>query len=573
MGKTFELVDRIEAFSENDYTKGTLEGNIILTGEGNDISKISVGFESDIKREGKDKTELNIDFGVRTVSESEGKQSINGKVNFLTDDGDFYIRLDRIDAFDTEEINQFLDLYRNKWIKFSLKDYLSNPELTKFIDEYKKAQEEKKEKKISFKDFISNITSTRYRGEFSEYKGDSAYQFTIDWENLCDFYEIEDPESIKQGGTWYLIIHGTERIFVLEGLEVVSERWDIQKHSIHIWTNGFYWSVEMEDTEMILKITEITEEEYEVIVKVENDNDVFESKGKLQFDISKDKLDLSLNFPFGGEKDTSVHGEVNYEYHMQKATSTWIVAPAESIDFMELYMNMMLKQFENNRNAFERTDQEEQSDFSSYPSEYIDAYQWAYSKGITTMKTIDDAKMYNEVTRAEMAKMIGQFAKSFWNLTEDYSKNCNFKDGEVWSDLTEWIKTSCRLGIMGQDGKWGTIEYFNPQGYVTRAEFWTILSRILRGNLYDGWEPYYQRHIENLQNQGIMDEYTSPFINEKRGDIMTMLQYSYNTESVAAKKCYADGGTIWITDTHKAFCYLPSIDKSCESWEYYRGNC
>ncbi|MBQ7074195.1 hypothetical protein IJM86_03925 [bacterium] len=47
-----------------------------------------------------------------------------------------------------------------------------------------------------------------------------------------------------------------------------------------------------------------------------------------------------------------------------------------------------------------------------------------------------------------------------------------------------------------------------------------------------------------MQNQGIMDEYTSPFINEKRGDIMTMLQYSYNTESVAAKKCYADGGTI-----------------------------
>ena len=39
--KTFELVDRLESFFENDYTEGTLKGNIILTGEESDISKIS----------------------------------------------------------------------------------------------------------------------------------------------------------------------------------------------------------------------------------------------------------------------------------------------------------------------------------------------------------------------------------------------------------------------------------------------------------------------------------------------------------------------------------------------------
>ena len=122
---------------------------------------------------------------MRSVSESEGKQSINGKVNLLTVDGDFYIRLDDINVLDTEDVNQLVNLYRNKWIKFSLKDYLSNPGLTMLIDEYKNVQEEKTEK-ISFKDCLSNITSTTYRGEFSEYRGDSAYQFTIDWKKVSD---------------------------------------------------------------------------------------------------------------------------------------------------------------------------------------------------------------------------------------------------------------------------------------------------------------------------------------------------------------------------------------------------
>ncbi len=523
--KTFELVDRLESFFENDYTEGTLKGNIILTGEESDISKISIGFESDIKTEGKGKAERNINFGIDANSESEGNQTIKGKGNLLTDDGDFYVRLDHINALDMEDMNQLLNLYRNKWIKFPLKEYLSNTELTTLIDEYKKTQEEKESNKISFKDCFSNIISTTYRGEFSEYRGDSAYQFTIDWGKVFDLYGIDDSDTIKQGGTWYLIIDGTERIFVVEDFDL-SSHWESQKHSMHIWTNGFYRSVKMEEIEIILQIKEITEGNYDVMLKIQEDDDIVEVKGNLHLDVSKDKIDLSLNLPFE-ENDTAMHGEVNYEYHMQKAISSEIMTPTESIDFMELYLSIIFKEFQNNQTTFDYTNQEEQSDLSSYPEKYLNAYQWAYANGITTMKTIDEAKMYNEVTRAEMAKMIGQFAKSVWNRPEDYSKNCNFKDGEVWSDLTEWIKTSCRLGIMGQDGKWGTNEYFNPNGYVTKAEFWTMLSRIIRGDLYDGWEPYYQSHIEQLQYRGIMDKDTSPFINEKRGDIMEMLQYSY----------------------------------------------
>jgi hypothetical protein len=40
-----------------------------------------------------------------------------------------------------------------------------------------------------------------------------------------------------------------------------------------------------------------------------------------------------------------------------------------------------------------------------------------------------------------------------------------------------YAKLSCQLGLMGQN-----VETFKPNDIVTRAEFGTVLSRILRGN-------------------------------------------------------------------------------------------
>jgi len=115
----------------------------------------------------------------------------------------------------------------------------------------------------------------------------------------------------------------------------------------------------MEEIETILQIKEITEENYDVILKIQENDDIVEIKGNLHFDVSKDKIDVSLNLPtIRGEKDTSMHGEINYEYHMQKATSTEIITPKESIDFMELYLSIIFKEFQNNQTTFDYTNQE-----------------------------------------------------------------------------------------------------------------------------------------------------------------------------------------------------------------------
>jgi hypothetical protein len=78
---------------------------------------------------------------------------------------------------------------------------------------------------------------------------------------------------------------------------------------------------------------------------------------------------------------------------------------------------------------------------------------------------------------------------------------------------------SCQLGIMGVN-----VDKFNPNGEMSRAEFWTVLSRILRGNTYNTEdEIYYQHHLQQLQKIWIMNDISSPHNKEIRGYVMLML--------------------------------------------------
>lgn len=47
-------------------------------------------------------------------------------------------------------------------------------------------------------------------------------------------------------------------------------------------------------------------------------------------------------------------------------------------------------------------------------------------------------------------------------------------------EMQEYAILSCQLGLMGQN-----ITKFRPNDIVTRAEFGTILSRMLRGDKYE----------------------------------------------------------------------------------------
>ncbi len=147
------------------------------------------------------------------------------------------------------------------------------------------------------------------------------------------------------------------------------------------------------------------------------------------------------------------------------------------------------------------------------------AYEYAYSIGITTMPTLDQANMYGSLIRSHMAKMMVNYAKNVLGKTPDTSLSCNFTDIANQSTELKWyIREACQLGLMGKG-----ITAFEPEASVTRAQFGTVLSRALWGNMFDGATPYYKDHLQMLKDATIMKKIDTPDMKEVRWYVMLMM--------------------------------------------------
>ena len=162
-----------------------------------------------------------------------------------------------------------------------------------------------------------------------------------------------------------------------------------------------------------------------------------------------------------------------------------------------------------------------------YSSELQQAYNWAYENKITTMDSIDKANMKWNITRQELAKMISNYATNILWRSPDTTKSCLFPDSNIIPDLVPYVIESCQLWLMGQ---WVTS--FKPTNYVTRAEFWTILSRALWWDEYEWWSTYYENHLKALKSEWIMNKIDSPMDKEVRGYVMLMLMRSYEPDYI-----------------------------------------
>ena len=166
------------------------------------------------------------------------------------------------------------------------------------------------------------------------------------------------------------------------------------------------------------------------------------------------------------------------------------------------------------------------SNNGNYTEEFKDAYTFAKSNQITTQPTIKEAKMYTDMTRIEMAKMMSYYAMNILWQTPDISKwTIKFRDVTTAMDrqYNNWVTLSYQLWIM-----WINMEdnMFRPKDKVTRAEFATALSRMLYKTEDGKWGiKYYEPHIATLYNKWIINN-TNPKLVEKRWYVMTMLMRS-----------------------------------------------
>ena len=161
-----------------------------------------------------------------------------------------------------------------------------------------------------------------------------------------------------------------------------------------------------------------------------------------------------------------------------------------------------------------------------YSSEFRQAYNWAYQSEITTQSSIEKANMWWKITREEMAKMISNYAINILWKSPDTTKSCLFSDSNINPDLVRFVTESCQLWLM-----WQWITSFKPKDFVTRAEFWTVLSRALWWDKYGWWNTYYESHLKALQNEWIMKKIDVPMDNEIRWYVMLMLMRSVNQKT------------------------------------------
>ena len=162
---------------------------------------------------------------------------------------------------------------------------------------------------------------------------------------------------------------------------------------------------------------------------------------------------------------------------------------------------------------------------ASFSNELQGAYDYAYGIGITTQSSIDSANMYGNLLRAHMAKMMVAYAKEVKGMKADTSVKVNFTDIAGQSaELQGYIVEAAQMGLMGINSDGSVAAKFNPTGVVTRAEFGTVLDRVINGNANNGGTPYYAAHLSALKAAGVMTNISTPNANEVRGYVMLMMQ-------------------------------------------------
>ena len=164
---------------------------------------------------------------------------------------------------------------------------------------------------------------------------------------------------------------------------------------------------------------------------------------------------------------------------------------------------------------------------STSTPELKQAYLFAYMNWITTKPTIDQAKMDNNLTRAEMAKMMSEYAIKILGKQPVMVKKCSFQDLTwVAFDLQLYVQKVCQLWIMGVEANGSSMKSFNPYRLVTRAEFGTVLSRLLWWDLYNTTSlKYYTNHLKALNTAWVISK-INPEIQELRWYVMLMLMRS-----------------------------------------------
>ena len=162
---------------------------------------------------------------------------------------------------------------------------------------------------------------------------------------------------------------------------------------------------------------------------------------------------------------------------------------------------------------------------SQFTSEQNDAYLWACQHNITTMRTIQEARLDQPLTRAELAKIMSVYAMKEYHLKPLITGAANYKDVNAdLGDLADYIQIAYQLQIMGINADGTPMQAFEPHKLVSRAEFATVLSRVIWGNKHNiSGDDRYSEHLQALKKYRVITSDVPANWWELRGRALLML--------------------------------------------------
>jgi hypothetical protein len=122
--------------------------------------------------------------------------------------------------------------------------------------------------------------------------------------------------------------------------------------------------------------------------------------------------------------------------------------------------------------------------------------------------------------------MISNYAMNVLDMEPDTTKVCEFDD--MWDETQEmqdYAIIACQLGLMWLtwDGITPAIS-FNPNTSLDKAQFATVLSRMMYGAEHDNnQEDFWAWHVQAMQDTGIITVTTDLFDPLRRAYAMIML--------------------------------------------------
>lgn len=157
----------------------------------------------------------------------------------------------------------------------------------------------------------------------------------------------------------------------------------------------------------------------------------------------------------------------------------------------------------------------EQSDWKIDMDDLMNVYIWARDNWITTWETLEAALPDGYIERWEMAKLVVNFMNDV--LWREVPKNIPSKCSR-WDKETEWesaeekkyAEQSCALWLM-----WIYMQNFKPNKLLDRAEFGTIVSRILWWEKFNvpnatTENKYYVKHLNEVKKENLIVQIENP---------------------------------------------------------------